>query len=505
MKILSAENTRKADAYTIKHEPVQSIDLMERASLAFVSIFTRYFNSSIPVIIFCGTGNNGGDGLAVARLLHQQGYHVNIFVINYENGKGSEDFKTNLNRLKEILTPQLINHSADIPDIPEGKVIIDAIFGSGLTRPVTELYAEVIASINNSPSKKVSIDIASGLFADKAVIDGAIIKPDITISFQMPKLAFMIPENEMYVGSFKIADIGLDKNFIENSEGDNHYVIRSDIQKKLKNRKKFAHKGNFGRALIISGSLGKMGAAVLCARSCLRSGVGLLTMHVPLCGYEILQASVPEAMTTVDKNKDIITEIPDITNYDVIGIGPGIGINDPTRKMLENLLEFNKNPMVFDADAINLLGLHKYLLKKIPANSILTPHIVEFERIAGKSKNHFDRILLQKEFSEKYSVIVILKGAYSAISLPNGNTYFNSTGNPGMATGGSGDVLTGMVTGFLAQAYNPADSAILATYLHGLSGDIASKKLGENGMIAGDIIQYLPKAVKKFDKKNRYD
>jgi ADP-dependent NAD(P)H-hydrate dehydratase / NAD(P)H-hydrate epimerase len=496
MKILSAENTRKADAYTIAHEPVRSIDLMERAANAFVSIFIKYISPDHHVNIFCGTGNNGGDGLAVARMLFEKGYEVQVFLINPRGDKGSPDFEFNLERLGTLISPVILREISAFPDLPRSAVLIDAIFGSGLTRPVEGLYAALLEKLNRQEGIKISIDIASGLFADRPAEGGVIFEPDLTITFQAPKLAFMIPENGPYVGKFEVADIGLNKDFINTLECDNHFIEAGVIADKLVRRQKFSHKGMFGSAAIISGSLGKMGAAVLAGRACLRSGVGLLTMHVPRCGYEIIQTSVPEAMTTVDTFKDLISEIPDLGKIDVVGVGPGIGTDPKTKNMLSNLLDQSRAPVVMDADAINLLAKYRDLLDKVPQGSILTPHIKEFERIAGDCPNHFERLALQKKFSIDHKVIIILKGAYSAISFPNGQTYFNSTGNPGMATGGSGDVLTGITTGFLAKKYSSEDAALLSTYLHGLAGDLASAVKGLEGLVAGDIIDLIPEAIK---------
>jgi NAD(P)H-hydrate epimerase len=310
----------------------------------------------------------------------------------------------------------------------------------------------------------------------------------------------MIPENAPYTGKFEIADIGLDREYINSLSCDNHFIEAGFINEKLLLRQKFSHKGMFGRVAILSGSYGKMGAAILTGRACLRSGVGLLTMHVPRCGYEIIQASVPEAMTTVDPFEELISDIPDLGKIDVVGVGPGIGTDRQTKNMLGNLLDQSPGPLVLDADAINLLGSHRDLLGKIPQGSILTPHLKEFERIAGECNNHYERLALQKKFSKDHKVVIILKGSHSAISFPDGQTFFNSTGNPGMATGGSGDVLTGIVTGFLAKKYSPEDAAILATYLHGLAGDLASADKGFEGLIAGDIIDYLPEAIKISEK-----
>lgn len=500
MKILSAEETHRADEYTIRHEPIDSIDLMERAATAFVSVFSIHYPKERSVKIFCGTGNNGGDGLAVARMLLEKDYTVEIYIVNYK-GKGSDDFLANYERLKKIRPhiqlPVALNAEKDLPVLNPEEVLIDAVFGSGLSRPVEGFYARVIESMNNSGCSIVSIDIASGLFADKPVDNGNIVKPELTISFQIPKMAFFVPENDPYVGQFEVADIGLDKNFIESCRSTNHFIENRVLKNKFKKRRIFAHKGNFGKAMIISGGFGKMGAAVLSASACLHSGVGLLTMHVPACGYNIIQTAVPEAMTSVDIHEQYFTSPPDIKAYDVIGAGPGLGMEDKTVAALSKIIESASSPLVLDADAINILGKYKDMIGKLPSDSILTPHLIEFERIAGKCADHFERLQRQKEFAREYHVIVILKGAYTAIALPDGSTWFNSTGNPGMATGGSGDVLTGMVTGILAQGYEPADAAVIAVYLHGMAGDLAREALGEEGMTARDIIHFIPGAFRK--------
>jgi NAD(P)H-hydrate epimerase len=493
MKILSAAETRKADAFTIQNEPITSIELMERASNAFIKVFTKYFDATKSVRIFCGTGNNGGDGLAVARLLLQQNYKVETYLVNFK-GKGSNDFITNLDRLRKICNPKVLLSLNDFPSIHDNDIIIDAIFGSGLTRPVEGLFAEVISAINKTTCNIISIDISSGLFADGPSKDGAIVRPDMTISFQMPKLAFLIPENEDFVGTWHIADIGLNKGFIESAESP--YYLLTDILAAglIQNRKKFAHKGDFGKAILISGSMGKMGAAVLGARACMRTGIGLLTVQVPQCGYEIMQTSVPEAMVTVDIHKEYLTQFPDLAPYNTVGIGPGIGTHPETTKMLYKLLENYVNPMVLDADALNIIGKNRFLLEKLPQGSILTPHLKEFERVTEPVGNHFERLSLQQKFSIKHKVSVVLKGANSSVSLPDGRIFFNNSGNPGMATGGSGDVFTGILTSLLAQNYRPTDAALLGTYLHGLAGDLAESKFGQQGLIASDIINEIPLA-----------
>ena len=499
MKILSAADTRKADAFTIENEPVASIDLMERASLAFTDLFTQHIRPERKIIIFCATGNNGGDGLAVARMLIDRNYQVETYLVNFA-GEGSPDFLINLDRLKKINKPGIILTQGDFPEVPANAIIIDAIFGSGLTRPVEGLYAEVIHGINDTGCQVFALDIASGLFADNPAGRGAITRPAVTITLHMPKLAFFIPENEEYVGQWAVVDIGLDQEYINSIDSPYTLVTENLVRQMIPRRRKFAHKGDFGKAIMLCGGLGKMGAAVLGARACMRTGAGLLTMHVPQCGYEIMQTSVPEAMVNVDIQKDYISQFPDLTPYNTIGIGPGIGMHPDTVRMLYKLLENYTMPIILDADAINIIGKNRFLLEKLPPGSILTPHLKEFERITEIVPDHFRRLEVQREFSIKYQVIVVLKGAYSSISMPDGRIFFNSTGNPGMATGGSGDVLTGMLTSLLAQNYPPSHAAILGTYLHGLSGDLAEREYGQQSLVATDIIDKIPGAYQMIKK-----
>ena len=493
MKVLSAQEIRNADAFTIANEPVASIDLMERAAGAFTKAFTGRFSTSKSIHIICGTGNNGGDGLAVSRMLLQKGYKVNVMVVRMDD-TASPDFVTNFNRLKEIIRVGEIRQTGDLPAFKEGEIIIDAIFGSGLTRPVSGIYGDVIQAMNQGNAFIVSIDIASGLPVDQPVMSELAVKPQLTISFQAPKLAFFVPENEPYVGKWEIVDIGLNRDYIDQVASGIFLTDRQFIRNNIKKRSRFTHKGDYGRALIISGSHGKMGAAVLCARACLRTGAGLLTMHVPKCGYEIIQTSIPEAMVSVDNEMNIITGYPGLENYDAVAIGPGIGMQDRTVGMMGKLLENYISPMVMDADALNIISRNSYLLENIPQKSIFTPHVREFERFAGECGNHYERIQRQKEWSVKYGIIIILKGANTSVSLPDGSIYFNDTGNPGMATGGAGDTLTGIVTGLLAQKYTPEISAVMGVYLHGSAGDIAAETKGEEGLIASDIIDCLPQA-----------
>jgi NAD(P)H-hydrate epimerase len=492
IKILSAQQIWELDAYTIKHEPIPSIDLMERACRAFCSWFTTHVDTRYTVGIVCGTGNNGGDGLGIARMLLDWNYSVKVWVVE-SGGIESLDFKTNLQRLKEKIQIQSISKDYDKGLFVDCDVLIDALFGSGLSRPVEGVNAEVIGCMNQADAIRIAVDIPSGLMADTSSA-GAIIRADHTVSFQLPKLAFFLPENYPYVGEWHVVDIGLSKAGLEQMQTETHLLTKKDISRLLKPQHQFDHKGKRGHALLISGSYGKMGAAVLASRAALRTGVGLLTTHIPVKGYEIIQTAVPEAMASIDQSDECFSIIPDTENYTAIGIGPGLGKDKKTIKALGVVLEKTNTPMVLDADALNIISENRELLALLKPGTILTPHPKEFERLAGPSKNDFERLDRQRSFSKEHNIVVVLKGAYTTITSPEGNMFINNTGNPAMATGGSGDVLTGILTALLAQDYDAVDAARLGVWLHGLAGDEARRKLGPRGLIASDFIEHLPVA-----------
>lgn len=506
MKILTTEELRSADAYTIEHEPVKSINLMERAALACVKwiIGAPALKGTKLVRIFCGLGNNGGDGLAIARLLASKKFKVEVFIIRYSD-KYSEDFLINEKRLKKLKGIKVHNIASvaqlsSFSDLQPSTICIDALFGSGLNKPVEGLAAEAIHFINKSNSCVISIDIPSGLFAEKNTPDekAAIVRANHTLTFQSPKLAFMFPENAKYTGDFSVLDIGLDQDFIKTLPSKNHFVTFKGAGSLLKTRSKFSHKGTFGHSLIIAGGYGKMGACVLSSRACLSAGAGLVTVYIPKCGYEILQTSNPEVMVETCASETIISGIISNRKYNAIGIGPGIGTEQETQNALKVLIQNSSIPLVLDADALNILSENKTWLSFLPNNSILTPHPGEFKRLVGDADNDYDRLQMQKEFSVKHGLYVVLKGAHTCITCPDGEVYFNSTGNPGMATAGSGDVLTGIITGLLAQNYDSKQASVLGVYLHGLAGDIAATHLSEESLIARNIIEFLGEAFKKL-------
>lgn len=496
-KILTSAQTKLLDQFTIEHEPIASIDLMERACRAFVDWFVTKFRATEKIAVVCGTGNNGGDGLGIARMLCEWSYPVEVFIIRGSSAE-TADFKINLERLPSKVKCIKVKESTQL-DFSKTDVIIDAIFGSGLSRPAEGIYAAVIESINQAKAIKVAVDIPSGLSADSHST-GPIVQAQFTVSFQLPKLAFFFPQYANNVGEWLVVDIGLSQTFLKEVEAHQYYVTEKSVKKLVRSRKRFSHKGNFGHALLIAGSKGKMGAAVLSARAAMRSGLGLLTVHAPACGVQVLQTSVPEAMVEADSNENHFSSLLGSFDYETIGIGPGLGKRLDSAQAFSKLLKEYPHPMVIDADALNILSENRELLQLIPKGSILTPHPKEFERLVGAWANEFQRLEKQKELAAQLQSVIVLKGAFTSIADEKGNVYFNPTGNPGMATGGSGDVLTGILTGLMAQGYSSIDAAILGAYLHGLAGDLAAYEVGMHSMIASDLIQYLPSAFKRIAK-----
>jgi len=505
MKIFNSDQIREIDEYTIKNEPVLSVDLMERAAVRVFKWVSEKFERSKHVLIFAGPGNNGGDGIALARILAANRYDPEVFYVKFTE-KTSDDWMENRQRLEKFTTVpfNIISKRDDFPAISSDDIIIDAIFGSGLTRPVEGLPAEVIKLINQSDSTKISIDIPSGLFGENNTNNSydSVIKADYTLSFQFPKLSFLFAENEMFTGHWIVLPIGLNNTAIKNISTPYFFIQNDDVAPVIKIRKKFDHKGMFGHGLLVAGSHGKMGAAVLCTKAALRTGIGLLTCHIPSEGNIILQSTVPEAMSETDNSEKFISDNLETDKFSAVGIGPGLGTVQESQKVLHNLLLTCKKPMVIDADALNTLGLNRSWFSLLNENIILTPHPKEFERLTGPTENSYARLQNQKEFSKTNNCIVVLKGAYTSVSTPEGKVYFNSTGNPGMASGGSGDVLTGIILSLLTQGYAPENAAVAGVYLHGMAGDIAAEKSCFESMLASDIINEIGHAYKRIKTGN---
>lgn len=506
MKVFSAQEIQKIDAYTIAHEPIVSIDLMERAAKSLTNWYVRRFRIYRRVVIFAGPGNNGGDALAMARMLDMRQYKVECYLLS-NSGNFSEDCGINLRRLKEKgrVSIQRIKGKRDFPSLSANDVIIDGIFGSGLSRPVEGIYKEVIRHINDSEGTKISIDIPSGLFGEDNSnnTDDAILKADYTLTFQFPFLSFLFAENHIYSGEWMVLDIGLHQEIIDSMETSYSLIDKSGVKRVLPGRGRFDHKGTLGHALAIAGSHGMMGAAILSGEAALRSGAGLVTIHVPEKEGSIVQTALPEAIVSLDSNNHEFSRPPAMDSFSAVAIGPGLGMGKTSMAGLKILLEKYKGPLVIDADALNLISKNRKLISQLPRESILTPHPREFERLAGKSKNGYARLQKLRTFASENKIIVLLKGAYTSIALPDGTVTFNPTGNPGMATGGSGDVLTGIIVSLLAQGMQPGEAAVSGAYIHGLAGDIAADELGQEAMTARDITKYIGSAFREI-KQHRF-
>jgi len=500
-KIFACRQIAEIDAYTIEHEGIADIDLMERASMEVTDWLLGKFPQTNKYVVFAGPGNNGGDALAVSRMLAATGFQVRTYILDLGKGlKGSPSI--NYNRLTEQgkAVVQFLSEETELPDVAPDEIIIDGLFGSGLTRQLQGLPSKIVQYVNRQKTKVISIDIPSGLFGeDNSLNDpGSIVEADYTLTFQFPKLSFLFPENECFVGEWIVLNIGLSKRKISDTKTNWLYLEQEEVKNIIKPRNRFAHKGTFGHALLITGSYGKMGAAVLASKACLRAGVGLVTTHVPRLCYQIIHNTVPEAMVSIDESDILFSGFPDLNRFSAVGVGPALDVHRNTQKALFHLIETCDRPMVIDADALNILGENKDWFNELPRNSVLTPHPKEFERLVGPTQNSYQRLEVLSDFAEKYHSYIVLKGAHTTIACPDRRLIFNSTGNPGMATAGSGDVLTGIITGLLAQGYSPENSALLGVYLHGLAGDLAVKEESMESIIAGDLITFLGKSFAKI-------
>ncbi|MGB4959526.1 MAG: NAD(P)H-hydrate dehydratase [Saprospiraceae bacterium] len=492
MKLLSAAQWKAWDNYTINHEPISFLDLMERASLTFVKWFERQPNFQHRLVkIYCGNGNNGGDGLAIARLLRDRFYDVEVILVRYVK-QDSDDFVKNYERLKKYGDVQMAQFGDQSSEHNIDSIIIDSLLGTGCNRALTGLLKKAVKQINITTTfATISIDLPSGLPCEGLFL-GTTVVPDVLYTFQQPKESFFYHENRVFCLSWVVGDIGLSSEYIDGLDSKIHYIAPIDAKSIHKKRPKYSHKGYFGHALIIAGSRGKMGAAILAVKACIRAGAGLVTAGVPELAESTIYHNIPEAMVMYSgkdhfDKKDLV-ELGDYT----MGIGPGLGLAQGTKDAFRALLSKIKTPLVIDADALNIISDEKDLMAMIPPNAILTPHPKEFDRLFGTATNSAEMFDIQLNMSIKHQVIIVLKGAHSRITTPDGHVFINSTGNPGMATAGSGDVLTGIITALLAQRYLPKDAAILGVYLHGLAGDLAiQNKESMESLCASDIIAYL--------------
>jgi NAD(P)H-hydrate epimerase len=496
VKIISGADIKDLDADYVRDSGIRSFDLMERAANAFFSWFITRFGIKDSIAIVCGVGNNGGDGLAISRMLLEKGYTVRVYVIG-DLAKASPDFTENLNILPTEIS-FLTGEPHLWPSMQED-IIIDAVFGAGINRPLEGKYLQLIQYLNRLNSYKISVDLPSGMPTD-TILEGEAFHSHHTLSFQFPKLSLLFPEHASYTGDLTVLDIGIDDSYFDRFIGEVFFVQGKDMAERHVKFHRFSHKGDFGKVMVIGGKYGKIGAIKLTSHAALRTGSGLVSCFLPKCGVEILQTALPEVMVeSSEGDLELMKEgLGKLDRFDALGIGPGMGTGDSAHKCLEFVLSHYSKPVVVDADGLNILAQNQHLLSLLSPNSILTPHLIEFERLVGPCKDHLQRMQKAKSFCKTYGCILILKGANTLVTLPNGNQYFNSTGTQYMATGGSGDVLTGMLTSLLGQGYLPENAAICGVFHHGLAGEFASNNR-LRGTLASDIIKNIPKTFLQLD------
>ncbi len=494
MKIFTAQQLHQADQQTLKAQDISALDLMERAATdAYQQLEKRSREKSV-IKLFCGIGNNGGDGLVIARKLAEKRRNIEVFIVEY-SPKHSPEFTANLKRLKKRVPADKIkwlHKERHLPEIDPEEVVVDAVFGIGLNRPLPDWVSELVRHLNNKSCYRIAIDLPTGLFSNRVPKRGEqVLQADLTLTFQSPKLVFYLPETSAYTGQVMVLDIGLDKAYLDRLTPVAKLIQKADVELIKKPRKRFSHKGTYGHCLVIGGSYGKMGSVVLATRAALRSGAGKVTSMTPKCGDNILQISVPEAMVLTDKSDQILRHFtPPSFSVESICFGPGVGTDPQTAHFFKALLQFCTKPMLIDADGLNLLAQHPHLFDLIPKNTVLTPHPGELKRLIGAWTDSFDKIDKLKAFSQKYQVVVVAKDAVT-LTVFGDQIYVNSTGNPGMATAGSGDVLSGVIAGLMAQGYSSINAAVLGVYLHGKAGDVAVKNRAFESLLAGDIVDEL--------------
>lgn len=500
MKIFTTEAIRNIDRYTIEDEGVSSMELIHRVAEGVASEVMARWSVTTPTLVFAGPGNNGADALIVAKLLAEAGFKPQVVLFNHGSNSLSRDCRAAKAELLAVGGVDFIEvvYKAEIPVVTPDHLVIDGLFGSGLREPLKGGLMILVRNINDSGAKVVSIDVPSGMFGDwnAQTVARDVVHATLTMSVQVPRLAFFLADNAELVGEWKLMDVGLSQRAIAETPTKFYFVERDDVRAVLRRRGAFSSKDDYGHGLLIAGCYGMMGAAVMAARGALRAGVGKLTVHSARCGFDVLQGRVPEAMFSPDRNDIVISDMTPRFACSAIGVGPGIGVNDATRGALEQLIKGAKRPMVIDADALNILASTPMLLDHVPAGSVLTPHAGEFDRLFGVQGSAEGRLLKAVEVAAKYKVIIVLKGRYTATVRPDGKVFFNSTGSPALATAGSGDVLTGVITGLMAQGYKPESAAVAGVYIHGLAGELAARSEGEYGTTGMDVAEAVGRAIK---------
>ncbi len=499
MRLLTAEEHGELDRATMQRDGIDATELMERAASAWARRFQEHYpDRSVSIAVVCGSGNNGGDGLVVARQLRVAGYSVYAFVVS--SAPASAPNSRNQKRAHDVGVPlRKLGQKGDFGTLGKPDLIIDALFGTGLNRPPEGLAAQLVRAINAADARVIALDLPSGVFTDRAT-PGPAVCAERTLSLGYPKRALFAPANTRYVGDWELVGFEVDDQFVNQLPPGDRMLSPKEMAPLRRRRAANDHKGTFGHALVVAGSFGKMGAAVICARAVLRVGAGLVTTHLPRSGYEIMQISLPEAMCSVDEHRYHFSGIGQTDGYAAVGVGPGLGTGAATTDGLRRLLKEFSSPMVLDADALNLLSRNPDLWALVPKNSILTPHPKEFERLFGRTADDFARWEEQRKQAVDRGLVILLKTGFTTIATPDGRLHFNTSGNPGMATGGTGDALTGMLTGLLAQGYPAIEAAQLGVYLHGLAGDLAAERLEQESLLAEDVVGHIGRAYRALSE-----
>lgn len=506
MNIYSPNQLQDIDNATCQSQGINSLELMERAASAVSCEIIARFMPRQRFVVIAGPGNNGGDALAVARQLIEQGYSkVEIFLFNVKEklSHDCDEMRKKLIAMEGVDFTEVTKEFSP-PYISEKDVVIDGLFGAGLKHPLVGGFQALASLINESGAYVISIDMPSGLFCDwnHGLSNRSIIHANLTLTFQFPKLSFFFEENAQVLGEWKVLDIDLDEKKIKETPTEFKLVEGYMVRSHLKDRFPFTGKRDYGSVMLMSGSKGMMGAAVLCARAAIKSGAGIVTVHSASSGCPVLQTAVPEVLFEPDRNENFITDMKLHHTHQAVGAGPGIGTHTQTLEALELLIKNTTAPLVLDADALNCIVQRPAMLSMLPPGTIITPHIGEFDRLFGEHLSDEERLRKAIDMAKFYNIIIVLKGHYTACVRPTGKVFFNSTGNPGMATAGAGDVLTGVISSFIAQGLRPEIAATIGVYIHGLAGDIAAEEIGEWGVTASDIANNLGKAIKQTKELN---
>ncbi|MDE6514386.1 MAG: NAD(P)H-hydrate dehydratase [Muribaculaceae bacterium] len=503
MKIFSSDQVREIDRKTIENEGVSTLQLIERVAEGVAVEVVSRLKANSRIAIFAGSGNNGADALMAALMLYEQGYKPEVFLFNIGGDKLSQacaDCRDQLLGAFPDADFTEVIKQFNRPHLDANYIVVDGLFGIGLREALTGGFRELTKFISDSGATVISIDVPSGLFADwnPNAVARNMVHATVTLGVQFPHLAFFFAENAPIVGEWKTIDIGLSAKEIRRTQAAFYMIERADIKRLLRPRPAFSSKADFGSALLVSGSYGMMGAAILAARGCLRAGAGKVTVFSPRCGYEAVQSAVPEAMFAACNSDLTIGEIHASHPYSAIAVGPGIGTSEATTSALEKFLTLHDRPVVLDADALNCIARRQTLLHHVPVHSVLTPHAGEFDRIFGQQANSEARLVKAIEVARMHNIIIVLKGHYTAIVRPDGLVYFNSSGTPALATAGSGDVLTGVIASFMAQGYSPEVASLLGVFIHGLAGELAAETEGTYGVTASDIAANIGRALKSL-------